>query len=350
MVQFNKKTSQDTNAGKIRLGDDDAAKTDNKTATDKKWVKPAAIAGGVAAIGLAGYFILASHGTDVPAKPVNPPISVTTPPPATTSPVIVPPKQPQLPSASAIRAQGVQEKRSSIYTDHVNYEADAFIKSNHSEGNTGADFSTHVGVFKQGGASVLITEGPYAGTRVGFFPSVANGEGRLTVSIEKVGAVVPVTSQSGPVAQFTALPHVEEHDIVLHADTERQRADKNGFHPPAAVAVPDSAPAFEKQKRIDGEWYKAFVLSGSPEKDGVFSVELWNGDTYAMDLKTGAFTVNSIFLFEPNYEAIVDQKCANVPLDQPCVVFKRGESFPSVVNGTVAPIAPAPAKINAPQP
>jgi len=364
MVTFNpRKPENTTGPGRIKLGEGEEAKAE---ATAKpKWVLPVAIGGGLAVVGLAGYFMLASGGDDVAVdpKPLPPIVQVE---PERKPPVVIreepkPPVivQPQVPSASQILAESLAAKSDAVYLDRANAMYDAYISGGR-EARPGQDFSTHVGLFKKGGISVLITEGPHAGARIGFMPFVQGNEGRMRVTYERVGKLV--TGADGRTPQFVLLPESEQvtRETILGANAERQFARQNGFPDStirSAVTLPGGARKFEKQGLENGQWYPAFWLHGSPEKDGVFTVEIWNGDSYSMNLNTGEFTVNSVYLFHPDVDQLIDiaydsghpryrqvRSASGCSLDpnRDCNVVTRGVTFPNVVNGVVNGI-PAPA-------
>lgn len=360
MVTFNpRKADKTTGPGKIKL--DDAPETPTATAAEKpKWVVPAAAAGGLAVLGLAGYFMLASGADETVAMPPAPPPIVAERPPvvAERPPVVAerPPAvvQPQAPSAATIIARSIEAKRAAVFVDRSNAMYDSYITAGGSEARAGEDFAAHVGLFEKGGVSVLVTEGPHAGTRVGFFPFVAGNEGRLRVIFERVGQVV--TGADGRTMQFVTLPQADRlrHETVLSANAELGFARQSGFPNSAvrsSVSLSPDARSFKKEVREGGEWYPAFWLHGSPERDGVFSVEIFNGDTYSVDLNTGAFSVNSVYLFHPNVDQLIDiaynpahpqyrdvRTASGCDLNPgvDCNVVTRGVTFPNVVNGTVA--------------
>jgi hypothetical protein len=65
--------------------------------------------------------------------------------------------------------------------------------------------------------------------------------------------------------------------------------------------MPDYTRSIEKLVSENGELVPAFLLRGSPEVDGLFSVSIWNGDTYNFNLKNGEYSIDSVFAFVPNY-------------------------------------------------
>ncbi len=197
--------------------------------------------------------------------------------------------------------------------------------------------------------SVLIAAGPHAGTRVGFFPVEEGNEGRLRVTYEKVGQII--TGPDGRTPQFVEFSEPTGYETVISSNAEL-RGFSAGDVERSSVSLSGSARTFEKEVMERGQWYPAFYLRGAPEKDGIFSVEIHNGDTYTIDLNTGEFTVNSVYLFHPDIDARVERECAHIPLDQPCVIVRRGVDFPNVVNGTVPVpvVAPAPRPGRSPSP
>ncbi|GEM_PF-2085532 len=318
MVEFNpRKKSDDKGIGKVNV--DNTTGDNTHTVQTSKAPLIAFAAAGVVAVGLSGYFLLASGGSgggdDTHTVTTPPPVVRVEPAPIprvtdaeAERPIIVRPAPqdptPALPSAADILQASIRAKESAIYRDPSNALYDAYLGLNDREVRRGQDFAVHVGLFEQGGVSVLITEGPYAGNRVGFFPVPRNGDAPI-VTFETVGETA--LGADGVTAQFTATAQGER--FTTHTSmTDPARAS-------TALRLPDGTPQFEKYVNENGQSVLAFILIGTPEKDGVFTVEIFNGDYYTMDLNTGSFTLNSVFAYHPDYLERVERECTNPNLE-----------------------------------
>ena len=194
--------------------------------------------------------------------------------------------------------QSVKEKQSVIYrNDAIVYRDDngnrgeAYINAADKEVGAGEDFAVHVSLFDQGGISVLVAQGPYAGSRVEFFPVATDG---AHVTYSKVGG--ESMGPDGKTLRFQALPQEQR---IVNTVSLKEKPKVAG----SRVTVAYNSGEFGKIVQEDGRNVYAFTLTGSPQKDGIFSVTIWNGDTYAINLQTGRYSVDSIFLFHPDYEA-----------------------------------------------
>lgn len=293
---FNEQPPKDDKGlGKIRLGDETAKAEAAVEATGNRktlMIGGAAVAG--AAIVIAGIFALAS-GDDEPKQD-----------PAPTVPQTQPQIQPA-PSArpkagvssAAIIAQSIAEKNSAIYRNDQNVHrgqdgaiTEAYIGDGGVQTGMGEDFNVHIGLFKKGGISVLIASGPHAGTRLGFFPVSPGGNGS-TLSYEKIGT--ESVGADGRTTQFSILPYEQRTQQVLAMRTPRIAG--------SGVTVDNRGRQFEHKVMSDGKPFPAFTMFGSPEEGGAFSVKIWNGDTYKIDLNTMEYSISSAFLTDSEYAA-----------------------------------------------
>lgn len=333
-MDFNKKPkADDKGLGKIRL---DETPADTVTPPDhsgsveaaerKKILQIYSAIGGAALLSLAGVFAI-SAGKDEAAPTIPPTTAVEQ---ATTGRVFVPAVVPAPTEAvlgkREVIAASIAEKNSvilrredAVYKDDRGDRAEAYLDVNGRAVASSGDFATHVSLFNsptlKGAVSILITEGPYAGTRLGFYPT----ENRMTY--EKVGETV--AGADGKTPQFKALPHDQR--------SFQEREMKTGDARSSGVVVPDGAYEYQKTLREKGEQVTAFWVKGTPAKDGVFRVMIWNEDSYTVNLKTGDYSIGSVFTFRPNYEAEYERTGIEVDLN----------TIP-IVNGVLPPlVAPA---------
>lgn len=227
----------------------------------------------------------------------------------------------------SIIRESVSEKQSVIFRDDTRVYRDdngkrgeAYINGSGKEVSAGEDFAVHVTLFDKGGISVLVAEGPQAGARVEFFPVDAKGP---HITYNKVGKTS--LGPDGKTMRFQALPEGKRsaNTVVMQA-----RPKVSG----SSVTVAYDSGEFGKVVQEDGRNVYAFTLTGSPQKNSVFSVTLFNGDTYAINLTTGRYTIDSLFLFDPNYQD-----------EQARTGKKPSRDDVPLVNGTIAPPAVAPA-------
>jgi hypothetical protein len=330
---FNPKRKDDKGIGKIRLGDETTAGQKEavaKTATRKKWLIGGGIATGalVVTLGLTAVFNSASHK---PAAPV---------PTTQQTQTYQPPVQPQTPPSErsgVTLAQSYAAKQSAIYRDQIQIyketdrsgrmvgTGEAYISANGQAVQYGSDFAVHVSLFEKGGISLLVASGPHAGSRVEFMPVGVRSTPRITYS--RVGQ--ELATPDGP--RFQMLPQAQR--------TEQTVPMKTPVIAGNGVAMPDQAWEFDKNVRENGETVRAFTVKGNVE-EGVFSVKIWNGDTYTINLATGQYTVDSVFLFHPNY--LEETQRTGVNIDASTIPLVKG-----VVQVAPAP-RPAPSQVRAP--
>lgn len=331
---FNPKKKDDKGIGKIRLGDETAAEQKEavaKTASRKKWLIGGGIATGalVVTLGLTAVFNSAS---DKPAAPQ--------PPRTEQTQTYQPPVQAQNPpseQSGVSLAQSYAAKQSAIYRDQIQIyketdrsgrmvgTGEAYISANGQAVPFGSDFAVHVSLFEKGGISLLVASGPHAGSRVEFMPVGVRSTPRITYS--RVGQ--EIATPDGP--RFQMLPQAQR--------TEQTVPMKTPAIAGSGVAMPDQAWEFDKNVRENGETVRAFTVKGNVE-DGVFSVKIWNGDTYTINFATGQYTVDSVFLFHPNY--LEETQRTGVNIDASTIPLVKGVM-------QVAPAQrPAPSQTRAP--
>lgn len=292
-IRFNRRRKDDgKGAGKIRLGGgSDAADNANDNSNDSKSSSApkkgflqttfgkVAVGVGVAAV-LATGVLMFTGGSDEP--------EVTTPRQIET--VVEQPQQttPAITEASILR-QATQEKMASLYQDSPNRLYEAFMNAAGREVARGQDFAVYVGLFNTGGISVLITEGDHAGTRIGFFP--LSDRNRPELVLERVGQ--QAVGADGQTIRYERLP-TSERSVVR--DNLRDPAT-NG----SGVSVNEGA-WFDKTVTQGSQTATAFSVSGSPVVDGKFSITIWNGDSYTIDLNTGEYSISSAFVTNPGWQ------------------------------------------------
>ena len=327
---FNPKKKDDKGIGKIRLGEETAAEQKEavaKTATRKKWLIGGGIATGalVVTLGLTAIFNSAS---DKPAAPVPPRTEHTQtyqPPPSEQSGVT--------------SAQSYAAKQSAIYRDQIQIyketdrsgrmigTGEAYINANGQAVQYGSDFAVHVSLFEKGGVSLLLASGPHAGSRVEFMPVGVRSTPRITYS--RVGQ--EIATPDGP--RFQMLPLAQRTEQTVSMKTPAMQG--------SGVAMPDQAWEFDKNVRENDEMVRAFTVRGNVE-DGVFSVKIWNGDTYTINFATGQYTVDSVFLFHPNY--LEDKQRTGVDVDASTLPLVKGVVQVAPVQRPVPSQAPAPGR------
>ena len=332
--EFNPKKKDDKGIGKIRLGDETAAEQKEavaKTATRKKWLIGGGIATGalVVTLGLTAVF---NSSSDKPAAPQ--------PQRTEQTQTYQPPVQAQNPpseQSGVSLAQSYAAKQSAIYRDQIQIyketdrsgrmvgTGEAYISANGQAVPFGSDFAVHVSLFEKGGISLLVASGPHAGSRVEFMPVGVRSTPRITYS--RVGQ--EIATPDGP--RFQMLPQAQR--------TEQTVPMKTPAIAGSGVAMPDQAWEFDKNVRENGETVRAFTVKGNVE-DGVFSVKIWNGDTYTINFATGQYTVDSVFLFHPNY--LEETQRTGVNIDASTIPLVKGVM-------QVAPAQrPAPSQTRAP--
>jgi hypothetical protein len=292
-IEFNpRKKSDDKGVGKIKIDemgkDETAPSTEGKST--KKWI--VAGIGGVVLLGLAGVFALSAGDNDnTPAPAPVPPIVQTVP----STPVTVParPVEPVAPTAAQLREESIDNKMQAIYRnsatlyrDHSGNAGEAYITTGGRQVRAGNDFALYVALHDMGTVSVLVAEGPYAGARVTFFPT----ENRMTY--DKMGGFALGADGKTPV--FTLSESFNRSSQTLSMSRPQMRGH--------GVSVAQSGRQVEKIVQEDGHDITAFIVTGSPERDGKFTVQIWNGDSYSVDLSTGEYAIDSAFLANPDYQ------------------------------------------------
>ncbi len=291
MATFNKRPRDDKGAGKIKLGEDVQLPAE----TTAKGANKTVIFGGIGALAVAGLAAAFFMSSDVEEPTPTTQHTTVTPPQATkpnvivpqTPPVVVVPPAPTQPIITVQSAtERVNEKIAAIY-DHDSCLYEAFVSANGREVREGSDFNHFTCLYDFGGVGVLITEGEFAGTRVGFFPR----EGR-----EGLVFVEHVAEQSigddGRTTEFHRLQHTDRE----RTETSMARPVRTGD----GVYIAENADRFTKTVRVDGSNVNAFILAGDPAS-GRFEIEIPNGDYYQIDLTTGDFTADSLFMNCRNY-------------------------------------------------
>lgn len=179
------------------------------------------------------------------------------------------------------------EDKLSLVNESDNKIAEAFLKDG-KEVSRGKNFDLHVALYNRGGISVLVASGVHAGTRINFLPVTPTKN--PVVTYEKVG----LEKLTAGKADFYSLPTEKRIERIAP-----MRQDAQGI---TEVGTVQGAREFTKiLQNKTGKKAAAFKVSGTPEKDGLFSVQIWNGDKYSMSLKTGEFTINSTFANSPEW-------------------------------------------------
>lgn len=266
----------------------------------RKWVW----GGGLAAAALVAFF--AVSGGDDEEKVVQAPIPVPAPQTVTPAPEAVRPPVAKPPVSTprevvinlspaertALQAQSVQAKISSIYwnpeavmRDDRGSAVEAFITADGQQVRNGEDFATHVSLIEGGGVSILVADGPYAGSRVYVSPA------EDMMQFSRVGEVAMAKDGRTPFYQLTSRFNAAAKDGYL----SRQ--------PASGMAVDVQGPQI--QKKVGGD--TAFTVIGEPDVDGRVKVQLWNDDTVTVDFGNGTVVVDSLFMADPDYLAKYDR-------------------------------------------
>lgn len=303
MVTFNPRKKNEKGIGHV-----DVDNTQSQPEETNNSSKTALYAiGGLSAIGLAaGAFMLVNSGgqDDAPSPftptPVPPAAQVEPAQPAVKpapAPVVAPtPAQSHLPSYNELMRETIIAQQQAIYQSPVlQAEYSAYILGNGMEGERGGLFALHASLSYPGSVNILITEGDYAGIRVGFYPADINGTGGDgEVIVQRVGYTEITTTDTGAEYEvFRLLPEEDWITVSQNMETPARQGQ------PVELAA--DAPAFEKIVTENGQRLLAFSIIGEPETDGIFGVALFNEDLYTIDLNTGDFTVNSAFAYDPTY-------------------------------------------------
>lgn len=309
---FNPKPKEDDKGvGKIRLGEDGkpsgTQKTEEKakTSSKKKWLIGGGIGVGVLALTLtlSGVFNSASNNQTAPVTP--PPVVRVEQPPQQA------PVQTQLTAAQLLQ-QSIAAKQGVIYRDPARafYETtrtgartgetgEVYLNLNGQTVRAGQDFAVHGELFAKGGFSLLVAAGPYAGSRIEFTPVGPRGGSSITYT--RVGQ--EAIGQDGRTTVFQVLP--------VNQQTTQTVSMKSPATAGNGVTVPAGAWEFEKQAQEQGEFFPLFTIRGNVD-DGVFSVKIYNGDTYNVNFASGQYSVNSVFAYHPNYESETDAGAAPI--------------------------------------
>lgn len=299
---FNPKPKEDDKGvGKIRLDDkpgDAPKKEEAQKATKKKWL----IGGGIAA----GVVVLAAGLTAV-FNTSAPPATVNTNPPPVVQVDPAPHQnqnqnQPPAVSGYVLERNSVAAKEAAIYRDaaHSYYQTDAsgrrtgatgeaYLNLNGQEVQRGTDFAAHVELFDKGMVSLFVASGPYAGSRIEFTPVGTRGGSAITYT--RVGQEAMANDNQTVIYRNNATANQVTQTVAMRSPA----AAGNG------VSVPGNAFEFEKQVREGGEYVSIYTVRGNVE-EGIFSIKIFNGDTYEVNLANGQYSVNSVFLFHPNYQ------------------------------------------------
>ena len=299
MVTFNRRRKDDgKGTGKIRLGDFSESNNDAETSTNENasssnkspkkgflqttWGKVAVAGGAAIVIGLS-VMMFTGGSNDVPHTPTPTHTVDNTQTP--TPPVV---------TQNDVQRDAVRDKLASVYQDRQNTLAEAFMDAAGREVARGQDFAVHVGLYNRGGISVLITEGEHAGTRVGFFPVSQNGRPELFV--EKVGQ--QAVGSDGTTMRYERLASADRE--TYRDDLRRPRTEGSGISVNEGIW-------FEDVVRQGGQTATAFMVSGAPSENGSFSITIWNGDRYSIDLNTGEYSISSAFVTDPDYQSVYER-------------------------------------------
>lgn len=305
----------------------DIANMGNETADKgkRKWVW----GGGLAAAALVAFF--AVSGGDDEEKVVQAPPAVETITPAPMPHVVAPaPEAVRPPVAtprvdtprevvtsltpaerSALQASSVQAKTSSIYwnpdavmRDDRGSAVEAFITADGQQARSGEDFATHVSLIEGGGVSILVADGPYAGSRVYVSPA------EDMMQFSRVGEVSMAKDGRTPFYQLTSRFNGAAKDTYLsQLPTSGMAVDVHGV---------------QVQKKVGGD--TAFTVIGEPEVDGRVKVQLWNDDTVTVDFGNGTVVVDSLFMADPDYLAKYDRTGATT---EPVKAYARIGTTPA---------------------
>ena len=152
------------------------------------------------------------------------------------------------------------------------------------------DFDMRVALRNNGGISVLILKGPYAGTRVNFLPAVQGG----AITIERQAFAKPVRVGTETVQSMTELGFNDKIEKMFKVvDFASSTA--------AAVTQQVSWQAKKTIKTPKGNTAVAFDIKGDPFNTGFLQVQTWNGDLFAIDLSTGRFQMKSVYIADPTW-------------------------------------------------
>ena len=291
MPVFNKRDRDDKGSGKIDL-DGNTSESDNANAGSSS-ISGKTIALGAAGVVLAGaafYFVAGNDDTpEVSTEPET--VEIVMPPATEPDPVqdrvVVAPQTPPdsivvTPPAQSLE-QRVSQKLSAIFNrGDCMFGSDLFIGASGREVREGADFSAFSCLYDEGGVSVLLTQGDWAGTRVGFFPR------QDLVIVEQVAEV----SEGSQGTEFHVLPSNQRVSARVSMSAPEYSSE--------GVSIGDNEPAVVKTICEAGDCINGLIIRGDLEA-GRFDVEIPNGDFYQIDLNTGNFGADSRFLNCPTY-------------------------------------------------
>lgn len=297
------KKTDDKGLGTIRIEGDGTAqsKAEKQVAAEeaaaakrKKWIIGGGVAGLALVVGLTAVFSGASKNDNAPAPQ---PTQQTQQQQPTQPQYQEPQGQYTAPAATAsqLQAESIRAKESVIFRDEsavfhdkAGRTAEAYLTIDGREVPKGQDFAVHAALFNKGGFSMLIAAGPYAGTRLEVFPVNNGGGSRFTYT--KTGQ--EVVGADGRTVVFQATPAAQRLTQTVSMKSPQQLG--------SGVQAPSNGWTYEQMGQGSKGYTRAFELKGNPD-DGVFSVKLWNDDTFSFNLKTGEYTFDSVFLYHPNY-------------------------------------------------
>lgn len=267
----------------------------------KKWL--AGIAVTVAALGLTGVFMMHSGNKDAqtPAAEnqqtavVNTPRQADAVTPQSETPGIPSREGTTAPSAitvdqELIAQNSLQAKMATVYRGGEKTLSSVFLDAAGQEVEEGEDFSVQISLFNRGNVSVDIVAGPHAGMRAGFFPVPHDGNGPVVI-LEKIGA--QTLAADNLTAQFSLLPASQRFYAMKPMNVDSRAS--------LGVRLPGNARSFVKTVEKNGRTATPITLTGTPEKNGIFEVKIWNGDSYAMNLNTGDYSIRSTFMNHPDW-------------------------------------------------
>jgi hypothetical protein len=273
MPVFNKRKRDDKGAGKIKLEDNSSEQKD-PSSNNRGLIIGGAV---LTAIGLTAVFFLSSGEEDQQANINN------------VEPTL---NEPEL-NVQSLNTK-ISEKLGSIYNAKA-CQYGAYVDTNNNQVREGANFNYFACLYDKGAFGVLVTEGEWAGARVHFEPR----DGRDgSVSVEVVGE--NKLADDNKTSEFHRLDYSDRVSFSSVLSSPNQIGD--------GVNVPNNSSSFTYTVREGGHSANAFIISGSPES-GLFEVEIVNGDVYQINLNTGDFYTDSLFLNCPNYDYGNEESC-----------------------------------------
>lgn len=223
---------------------------------------------------------------------------------------------------AALVKQSVAEKVASTYhsdketwKNEARKTAEVYLNDNGKPVNVNSDFAVHVSLLNNGGISVFVAEGEYAGSRVEFMPAPKEGAPRIVYS--KMGEEVT----SGDVTLYKAFAAKDVKQATIVKGNGITETKRNADLKPLESLQKYESVSYTKQVSQDGHMTDAFVLYGAPQKDGIFCVQIWNGDSFSFNFKTGEYRMDSAFFIDANYQTkYTDDK----PLDMKKAPIVKG--------------------------